>query len=115
VNIRPTQIFSALSHDTRLRCLLLLRVHEELCVCDLMRILDVPQPHISRHLAQLRSLGLVAQRREGQWIHYRLNDAIPDWVQSVIGKAAEAADGTSPYREDLGAAENVSVCDSRST
>jgi DNA-binding transcriptional ArsR family regulator len=101
-------VFSALSHDTRLRCLLLLRRHDELCVCDLMRILDLPQPHISRHLAQLRSLGIVKQRREGQWIHYRVSDAVPAWVQRMIDVAAKAAAGMSPYREDATAAEKVS-------
>ncbi|MGB5736079.1 MAG: metalloregulator ArsR/SmtB family transcription factor, partial [Thiohalocapsa sp.] len=51
-----TEFFSALANDTRLRCLLLLSRHAELCVCELTHALGASQPHISRHLAQLREL-----------------------------------------------------------
>ncbi len=64
-------VFRALSDQTRLRILNLLR-GGELCVCDLVTVLDVPQPTASRHLAYLRRAGLVLARREGQWHYYRL-------------------------------------------
>jgi ArsR family transcriptional regulator len=47
----------------------------ELCVCDLVAALQVPQPTASRHLAYLRRSGLVLCRREGQWCHYRIAPA----------------------------------------
>ncbi len=53
----------------------LLRGHGEICVCDLMRVLDLPQAKVSRHLAYLRRAGLVETRREGQWVQYRLSPA----------------------------------------
>ncbi len=65
------QLFKALSDETRLRILALL-THGELCVCDLMAILDLPQSTVSRHLAYLRSNGLVHDRRAGVWMYYRL-------------------------------------------
>jgi len=65
-------IFKALSDDTRLRVIKLL--HErELCVCELMQVLDMSQPRISRHMSVLKNAGLVNDRREGKWIHYSLN------------------------------------------
>lgn len=64
-------LFTALSDRTRLRLLNLL-ARGEICVCYFTMILDAPQPTISRHLAYLRRAGLVATRREGKWIHYRL-------------------------------------------
>jgi ArsR family transcriptional regulator len=65
------RLFSALSDRTRLR-LLNLMAESEICVCFFVEVLDIPQPKISRHLAYLRSCGLVATRREGKWVHYRL-------------------------------------------
>jgi ArsR family transcriptional regulator len=64
-------MFRAFSDRTRLRILNLLR-SGELCVCDLVRVIDVPQPKVSRHLAYLRKAGLVTSRREGLWMHYAL-------------------------------------------
>jgi ArsR family transcriptional regulator, arsenate/arsenite/antimonite-responsive transcriptional repressor len=63
--------FKALSDETRLRIVALLS-RGELCVCDLMAILDLPQSTVSRHLATLRHAGLVEDRRQGIWMYYRL-------------------------------------------
>jgi ArsR family transcriptional regulator len=65
------RVFRALADRTRLRILHLLR-QGELCVCDLVDLLGVPQPTASRHLAYLRRAGLVEARREGHWMYYRL-------------------------------------------
>jgi ArsR family transcriptional regulator len=65
-------IFRAFADRTRLRILNLLRERDEICVCDLMRVLDLPQAKVSRHLAYLRKAGLVAGRKDQQWMHYRL-------------------------------------------
>lgn len=66
-------VFRAFSDRTRLRILNLLRDGDEICVCDLMNALDLPQAKVSRHLATLRQAGLVETRRDGQWVHYRLS------------------------------------------
>ena len=65
------RFFQALGDSTRLR-LLNLMGDQEICVCYFVEILDQPQPKISRHLAYLRSSGIVAARREGKWMHYRI-------------------------------------------
>jgi ArsR family transcriptional regulator, arsenate/arsenite/antimonite-responsive transcriptional repressor len=65
------RFFQALGDNTRLR-LLNLMGDQEICVCYFVEILDQPQPKISRHLAYLRSAGIVAARREGKWMHYRV-------------------------------------------
>jgi ArsR family transcriptional regulator len=68
---RVDKMFRAFADPTRLRILNLLRPGER-CVCDLVRIIDVPQPKISRHLAYLRKAGLVTGRKDGLWMHYSL-------------------------------------------
>lgn len=64
-------LFRALADRTRLR-LLNLMGDDELCVCFFVEILRASQPKISRHLAYLRRAGVVAARREGKWMHYRV-------------------------------------------
>jgi ArsR family transcriptional regulator len=68
------RMFRAFADPTRLRILSLL-LRGELCVCDIVNALDVPQPTASRHLAYLRKAGLVESRRDGLWMHYKLAPA----------------------------------------
>ncbi|HKY29733.1 MAG TPA: metalloregulator ArsR/SmtB family transcription factor [Pyrinomonadaceae bacterium] len=64
-------LFKALADPTRLRLINLIG-DDEVCVCFLVEVLKTNQPKISRHLAYLRRAGVVAARREGKWIHYRI-------------------------------------------
>lgn len=100
MNIAPQEFFSALAHDTRLRCLLLLLQHGELCVCELTHAIGAAQPHISRHLAQLRELGLVLDRRDGLWIHYRIHPELPNWAQIVLRATGEGVRHEAPFATD---------------
>jgi ArsR family transcriptional regulator len=54
------------------RAVVALLSHGELCVCHLHEALGLSQPNVSRHLAILRAAGIVEDRRDGKWIHYRL-------------------------------------------
>ena len=67
-------LFSGFADPTRLRILNLLAAGE-LCVCDLVELLDLPQPLVSRHLAYLRRSSLVEVTREAKYAHYRLAEA----------------------------------------
>lgn len=71
---KTVQLLKALSDPTRLRLLNLLQPGE-LCVCDLMAVLDMPQSTISRHLATLRHADLVSDERRGQWMYYKITDS----------------------------------------
>jgi ArsR family transcriptional regulator len=77
------RLFQALGDTTRLRLLNLMR-DQELCVCYFVQVLGQPQPKISRHLAYLRSAGLVAARREGKWMHYRLTTPPHTGVATIL-------------------------------
>jgi ArsR family transcriptional regulator len=65
------RLFRVLADSTRLRLINLI-ADQEVCVCYFVEVIDAPQPKISRHLAYLRNAGIVAARREGKWMHYRL-------------------------------------------
>jgi ArsR family transcriptional regulator len=99
-NISPEAVFVALSNATRLRCLLLLLRHGELCVCELTHVIGAAQPNMSRHLAQLREAGLVSDRRQGQWIYYQIDPDVPGWAIRVLEEAAAGTADLDPYKSD---------------
>jgi len=88
--MNPVQFYKCLSDETRLRCLLLVQQESELCVCELTEALNEIQPKISRHLAQLRKCELLVDRRQGQWVFYRINPSLSDWAKTVLATTAEA-------------------------
>jgi ArsR family transcriptional regulator, arsenate/arsenite/antimonite-responsive transcriptional repressor len=99
--IQATDLFGALSHDTRLRTLMLLAEQGELCVCELTHAIGASQPHLSRHLAQLRELGLVADRRAGLWVYYRIHPELPTWAQAVLRETHAGLRHGKPFVSDL--------------
>ncbi len=76
-------LFRALADGTRLR-LLNLMGDDEICVCYFVEALRMSQPKISRHLAYLRRAGVVAARREGKWMHYRVVEPTDERVKKVF-------------------------------
>jgi ArsR family transcriptional regulator len=81
-------LFRVLGDRTRLRLLNLI-ADKEICVCYFVEILRMSQPKISRHLAYLRKAGIVASRRQGRWMHYRLLEP-RDEVASALLKGTLA-------------------------
>jgi ArsR family transcriptional regulator, arsenate/arsenite/antimonite-responsive transcriptional repressor len=90
--------FKALSDETRLRIMTLLLEHDELCVCDFVGALGQTQSKVSRHLRYLYNSGLVQDRREGLWMHYRISPALrPE--QAIIITALSQAVGEEMRQE----------------
>jgi ArsR family transcriptional regulator len=79
----PSALFAALADRTRLRLLHLLGPGER-CVCDLVDGVEAPQPTVSRHLAALRRAGLVRARRDGLWMHYRIEEGAEELLTRVF-------------------------------
>jgi ArsR family transcriptional regulator len=100
MSLPATDLFAALSHDTRLRTLMLLLENNELCVCELTHAIGVSQPHLSRHLSQLRELGLVADRRAGLWVYYRIHPDLPIWAQAVLHETQAGLREDKPFAQD---------------
>jgi ArsR family transcriptional regulator, arsenate/arsenite/antimonite-responsive transcriptional repressor len=93
------QLFRALADDTRLRILALLSAGE-VCVCHIHGALNLPQPTVSRHLAYLRKSGLAAARREGLWMHYRLQMPADAASANVLKAALNAIGAVSSAGAD---------------
>jgi ArsR family transcriptional regulator len=93
--------FDVLSDETRRRLLCLLLREGELCVCELHYALDMAQPKISRHLAAMRDIELLALRREGTRIFYRLDKRMPLWAFRILEVLPESGEHSSYIKQDL--------------
>lgn len=103
-DLSVSKLCKCLGDDLRLSLVCLMDAQREICVCDLVDALDAPQSTISRHLAQLRQCELVVARRQGTWMHYRLNPDLPKWALTAIETLAE------PARAQLSLRTPASVC-----
>lgn len=83
--MNKTDFLKALSDPTRLKIVQLLNQKQALCVCDIISVLDQPQPTISRHLNQLKQIGILESERKGTWIWYSISQELPSWGKAVIG------------------------------
>jgi ArsR family transcriptional regulator, arsenate/arsenite/antimonite-responsive transcriptional repressor len=81
-------LIQALGDPTRLRALVLLREEGVLCVCELTAALNVSQPKMSRHLATMRALDVVEDRRVANRVFYRIHPELPGWARAVIDHLA---------------------------
>jgi len=92
------ELFKGLAEPTRLRIVVLL-LERELCVCDLMAVLRLPQSTISRHMSRLKAAGLARDRRDGKWVYYRLEEsAVVNNLRSFLRRNFADAE---PYTNDL--------------
>jgi ArsR family transcriptional regulator, arsenate/arsenite/antimonite-responsive transcriptional repressor len=102
----PEKLFAALADRTRLRLLNLIG-NQEVCVCYLVEILELPQPTISRHLAFLRRSGLVAARRQGKWMHYRVSVPADPSARAVLRDILHWLSAHEEMRRDCSRLKNA--------
>ncbi|HHZ08618.1 MAG TPA: metalloregulator ArsR/SmtB family transcription factor [Rhizobiales bacterium] len=89
----PLAVLSALAEPTRLAAMQILADGSEHCVCELMKRLDATQSRMSRHMQTLKQAGLVTDRRDAQWVRYRLNPNLAPDTRAIL-EAVMAAAGT---------------------
>ena len=82
-------VLSALAEPTRLEAMRLLADGSEHCVCELMRKLGATQSRMSRHMLVLKQAGLVLDRRDAQWVRYRINPDLPLSLARLVDAALE--------------------------
>lgn len=79
-----SNIFKSLSDETRVRMLALLFIKEELCVCDFMNLLNITQSKASRHLRYMLHAGLLKDRRDAVWVHYRISKDLSSETKALM-------------------------------
>ena len=91
------ELFSGLGDPTRLRLLNLLTQAKEICVCELVDALQIPQYNISRHLHVLLKAGIVQDHKRGKWVYYRVAKDLKPYQRTLLRAISELRD----EREDL--------------
>lgn len=99
-------LFKALADETRLRIVNLL-LERELCVCELVDILGMSQPRISRHLNILRQAGLLSSWREGRWTHYAIAGELSDYYRTLLDGLRWRSGQSELRQTDLGGIKKV--------
>ncbi len=102
----PVPLFAALADRTRLRLINLMR-DSEVCVCFFVDVLESLQPRISRHLAFLRRAGVVAARRDGKWMHYRLVQPRHPHAQRILQDVLASLNDDPEMRDDFEKLKNI--------
>lgn len=87
----PLAILSALSEPTRLSAVQILSDGGEHCVCELMARLDATQSRMSRHMQVLKQAGIVVDRRDAQWVRYRINPDLAPELAAILTATLAAA------------------------
>lgn len=90
--------FKGLAEPVRMRIAVLL-LDRELCVCDLMEVLQLPQSTISRHMSLMKAAGLVRDRRCGKWVYYKFESG--QQVGEISDLLSRNCPGSDPHRSDL--------------
>jgi ArsR family transcriptional regulator len=88
------------SDPARIRSLLILD-RKELCVCQVMGVLDMPQPLVSRTLSSLHKAGLLDARRDGKMMFYRLKPSLPEPMSSLMRLLRKELAGDETHGRDL--------------
>ena len=97
---RDAELFQSVADPTRLRLLNLLLQAGEICVCEMVDALDVPQYNISRHLHVLASAGWLEDRRLGKWIYYRISEMLKPHQRSMLRAIEQLRGERSDFQED---------------
>jgi len=97
---RLVRMLKALADPTRVRIIQLLQSRDELCVCEIVDALQLPQYSVSRHLGVLKAAGLLADWRQGKWMHHSLDPALSKQDRAVVSAVCARADADAVYRPD---------------
>jgi ArsR family transcriptional regulator, arsenate/arsenite/antimonite-responsive transcriptional repressor len=101
ITINPESLFQALSDTTRLRIIrLLATTGQEICLCELVDSLLLPQYNLSRHLKVLRQTGFLSSQKEGRWVYHRLISE-PDYLNQFYNMVRSLPDTDGVYATDL--------------
>ncbi|HEX4950179.1 MAG TPA: metalloregulator ArsR/SmtB family transcription factor [Blastocatellia bacterium] len=95
------ELFKACADQTRLRILNMLACEGEVCVCHFVDVLQTNQPKVSRHLAYLKRAGLVTDRKDGLWVHYRLAAPLAAHAERLLACLASCCVEVPEMQQDV--------------
>ena len=98
----------ALADSSRLRVLAMLMEHDELCVCQVTALLNLSTATVSKHMSILHGAHLLASRKEGRWVYYRLSASFPGRLRQWL---TETLSGSTVTQTDRAALKEILACD----
>ena len=104
----PLKIAKALADGGRMRVVAALLTHDELCVCQIVEMLRLSTPTVSRHMSILQNARLVRYRKDGKWVYYRLDESFPDHLRQWL---LESLSNSEEFKADQVKLETILNCD----
>jgi DNA-binding transcriptional ArsR family regulator len=100
VDLIPSEIFKAMSVDTRVKIIELLKSQGPLGVTNIAGLIGITPAAVSQHLKILRQVGLVRSERNGYWIPYSINKAGMEQCRQMLNEVCSCGcRGTGKFRE----------------
>ncbi|MDP1931409.1 MAG: metalloregulator ArsR/SmtB family transcription factor [Gammaproteobacteria bacterium] len=109
-SVELASLFKALSEPVRVRVMALLLSRDELCVCDLVEALALPQSVVSRHLAYLRNHDLVTASRRGVWMYYQISSSARNSLAPLLAMLSPAGELSTELSDSLSRLEQDNCC-----
>jgi ArsR family transcriptional regulator len=108
-NIDPVRVFSTLSNQTRLRCLHLVYINDDVCVCEVVGAMGISQPAASKALGALKAIGLLNSRRDANWTYYSMSRDLPGWLESIVEATMLEVREHTPFTGDQAALKQLEL------
>jgi ArsR family transcriptional regulator, arsenate/arsenite/antimonite-responsive transcriptional repressor len=96
-----TKILKALSDESRVRIVNLLKAKGGVCVCEITEIINLSQPTISSHLKKLEEAGIISFKKDGLWVNYYLNKEMDSESKELIELIAKIIEKDPDIKNDL--------------
>lgn len=97
---KKIKILKAISDESRVRILAILKEKQNLCVCEIREIIGLSQPAISSHLKILENAGLIQNVKDGKWVNYRLNDKLEIKIKELLDNLLISLEDSSKMNSD---------------
>ena len=95
------EVIQSLADPTRLRLLHLVERAGEICVCEMVDALNIPQYNVSRHLRVLQNAGWLEDRKLGKWVYYRLSPDLKPYQRSLLRAVSELHEERRDFKQDM--------------
>lgn len=108
-----TKIIKAISDESRIRIINLLKSKKEVCVCEITEIINLSQPTISSHLKKLQEAGIITFRKDGLWVNYYLSEEMDTEIKELIDLIIRFIEKDPIVKKDLLKAahiDRIAIC-----
>jgi ArsR family transcriptional regulator len=102
-----TKILKALSDESRIRIINLLKSRKGICVCEIREIIKLSQPTVSLHLKKLEEAGIITFEKDGLWVNYYLNDKMDPESMELVRLITEIIEKDPGAKNDLDKIKNT--------